>query len=166
VAIKPNPTQHYAVQSKHNHFQRCRSRQGEQEQNASCHFISQKTRVMEAGVSLVKTNQKDTVQRLVIAAVRAAQRWSWRGSTHPPHGDEQRPQGVVQPQDGTSKVAPKVVRVYRTKTCKIPLRPRPQAGIARHHPCFMGAHLLNYCRRKKEADLRPSEGIAQEMLPQ
>jgi hypothetical protein len=106
---------------------------------------------MEAGVSLVKTNQKDTVQRLVIAAVRAAQRWSWRGSTHPPHGDEQRPQGVVQPQDGTNKLAPKVTRGYRTKTCKIPPRPRPQVGVARHHPCSTGAHLLNYCRRKKRS---------------
>jgi hypothetical protein len=126
----------------------------------------QVTRAMEARVSLANKSIDGMVRRLVNVEASAARWRSWRGSAKPSHGDEQHPLGVVKPQDGSSNLVPKVVGGYRTKTRKIPPQPRPQTGIAWHHPCSTGAHMPNHCRGREEGGPRSSEGSAQGMPAQ
>jgi hypothetical protein len=126
----------------------------------------QVARVMEAEVSLATKHIDGMVRRLVNVEASAARWRSWRGSAKPPHGDEQRPQGVVQPQDGSSNLVLKVVVGYHMKTRKIAPQPRPQKGIGQHHPCSTGARMPNHYRGREEGSPRSSEGSAQGMPTQ
>jgi hypothetical protein len=90
----------------------------------------------------------------------------WCEGTNPPHDDEQRPQRTVHSKDGSSSLVPNVVVGDRAKTCKIAQQLRPQAGIARHHPCSTKVRPPHHRRRRKEVDPTTSEGLLQGMLPQ